>query len=190
MPPDIVTTARLALRPVTEEDHDEFVRVFTVSREHFAPWGATGEADRDPAEVFHEQLERTRAEHASGAGFRRTGFLLESGALAGLFTFGQIFRGPFRSCYAGWRISADCLARGLCTEAMAKMLDIAFAPEPEGLGLHRVQANIIPENSASLRVAEKLGMRREGVALRYLHIGGAWRDHIMFARTAEEHGPQ
>ena len=75
-------------------------------------------------------------------------------------------------------------------EAMRAMLDIAFAPEPEGLGLHRVQANIIPENAASLRVAEKLRMRREGMALRYLHIGGAWRDHIMFAITAEEHGAQ
>ncbi|MFG0286332.1 MAG: GNAT family N-acetyltransferase [Phycisphaerales bacterium JB039] len=190
MPPHIVQTARLTLRPLGEQDRDEFIRVFTISRDHFAPWSATGEAGRDPGAIFDEQLQRAAAECASGAGFRRAGFLLEGGALAGLFAFGQIFRGPFRSCYAGWRISADCLGRGLCTEAMAKMLDIAFAPEPEGLGLHRVQANIIPENIASLRVAEKLGMRREGLALRYLHIGGAWRDHIMFARTAEEHGAQ
>ena len=67
------------------------------------------------------------------------------------------------------------------------MLDIAFAAEPRGLGLHRVQANVIPANPASLRVAEKAGMRLEGTAKRYLEIAGVWQDHHMFAKTAEEH---
>src|SRR3712207_316746 len=55
-----------------------------------------------------------------------------------------------------------------------------------GLGLHRVEVNIRPENSASLRVAHKLGFRYEGRRRRYLHIDGDWRDHETFALTVED----
>jgi ribosomal-protein-alanine N-acetyltransferase len=186
--PEVTLTSRLELRALRSADREEFARVSTESRAHFAPWSPTGDAERAPQELFEAQLQRAAAEIASGSGYRRAAFLRDGGRLAGLFTLGQIFRGPFCSCYAGWRVSADCVGRGLCTEAMRAMLDIAFAPAPQGLGLHRVQANVIPENISSVRVAEKLGLRREGLALRYLHIGGAWRDHIMFAVTAEEWG--
>jgi len=55
--------------------------------------------------------------------------------------------------------------------------------------LHRVEVNIRPENEASIRVVEKLNLRREGYHERYLDIGGAWRDHLSFAITAEEISP-
>jgi hypothetical protein len=54
------------------------------------------------------------------------------------------------------------------------------------LGLHRIEVNIRPENRASLRVVEKLGFRPEGLRRRYLHIDGAWRDHLTFALTVED----
>jgi ribosomal-protein-alanine N-acetyltransferase len=54
------------------------------------------------------------------------------------------------------------------------------------VGLHRLEASIRPENTASRRVVEKLGFREEGVRVRQLHINGAWRDHICYAITAEE----
>ena len=56
----------------------------------------------------------------------------------------------------------------------------------EELGLHRVQISIIPRNTASRRVVEKLGIRDEGIAERYLEINGVWEDHIRYAITAEE----
>jgi ribosomal-protein-alanine N-acetyltransferase len=68
--------------------------------------------------------------------------------------------------------------------ALAAACDHAFI----ALGLHRVEVNIRPENSASLRVVEKLGFRDEGMRLRYLHIAGEWRDHRSFALTTEDLG--
>ena len=56
----------------------------------------------------------------------------------------------------------------------------------EQLMLHRLQVAIVPRNAASLRVVEKLGLRREGLAERYLEINGVWEDHYRFAITAEE----
>jgi [ribosomal protein S5]-alanine N-acetyltransferase len=52
--------------------------------------------------------------------------------------------------------------------------------------LHRVEVDIRPENAASLRVVEKLGLRREGFYERFLDIDGGWRDHVAFAVTVEE----
>ena len=65
---------------------------------------------------------------------------------------------------------------------MALVVDHCFGR----LGLHRIEVNIRPENAASLRVVEKLGFRDEGLRPRYLHIDGAWRDHLSFALTTEE----
>lgn len=69
--------------------------------------------------------------------------------------------------------------------ALAAALDHAVL----ALGLHRVEVNIRPENTASLRVVEKLEFRDEGMRLRYLHIDGEWRDHRCFALTSEDMGP-
>jgi ribosomal-protein-alanine N-acetyltransferase len=66
--------------------------------------------------------------------------------------------------------------------ALALVIDHCF----RAAGLHRVEIDIRPENVASLRVVEKLGLRREGYYERYLDIDGAWRDHIAFAVTVEE----
>ena len=54
------------------------------------------------------------------------------------------------------------------------------------VGLHRIEVAIRPENTSSLRVVEKLGIKEIGYAPRYLHIDGDWRDHKLFAITREE----
>ncbi len=184
--PLLIRTERMLLRPLVERDRAEYLRVLESSREHFAPWWPSNEPDRTPDERFDEQLERTTTEEAAGTGFRRVG-VLDDGRIAALVSLGQIFRGAFLNAYCGWSVSVDCVGRGLGTEAVWGILDAAFAAPPAGLGLHRVQANIIPTNAASLRVADKCGFRREGLARDYLKIAGTWQDHVMLAKVADEH---
>jgi ribosomal-protein-alanine N-acetyltransferase len=62
------------------------------------------------------------------------------------------------------------------------MLGFAFGE----LGLHRVEASIVPRNQASRRVVEKVGLREEGTATRFLQINGIWEDHVRYAMTVEE----
>jgi ribosomal-protein-alanine N-acetyltransferase len=109
------------------------------------------------------------------------------GTLVGFFHLFQVERGVFQCATASWMISVDYAQKGLGTEGLAAMLDFAFGPPMRGLALHRVQANIIPTNTASIRLAEKTGFRREGLAKRYLEIAGRWQDHYMYAKLAEEH---
>lgn len=71
---------------------------------------------------------------------------------------------------------------GVATGALALGLDHCFGP----VGLHRVEATVRAENVASLRVLAKAGFREEGVLVRYLHVDGAWRDHLLVALTVEE----
>ena len=67
-------------------------------------------------------------------------------------------------------------------EAVAVILRFAF----DELGLHRVEAAIVPRNAKSRRVADKLGLRDEGTSQRFLQIRGTWEDHVRYAITTEE----
>lgn len=82
----------------------------------------------------------------------------------------------------GYWVSRDHAGRGITPTAVALVIDHCFAV----VGLHRIEIAIRPENTASLRVVEKLHIQQVGAAPRYLHIDGAWRDHLLFAVTVEE----
>lgn len=176
-------TPRLLVRSLAPDDLGEFVRVQEVSAAFFAPWMAAGSS---PAELFDAEIAKVEEGLRTGRHYRMVG-VMGDGRIAGFFNLGEIVQGAFHSAYAGWRVNVEVAGQGYATEGVEALLDLAFAPPPLGFGLHRVQANVIPDNVRSLRLAERVGMRREGLALRYLKIAGAWRDHVMFAKTVEEH---
>jgi len=91
----------------------------------------------------------------------------------------QIHRGPSQSCNLGYTLDVDAVGHGFLTEALETVILFAF----EKLHLHRIEANYIPTNERSGRVLRRLGFTVEGYARDYLDIAGAWRDHILTART-------
>jgi [ribosomal protein S5]-alanine N-acetyltransferase len=104
------------------------------------------------------------------------------GKLVGQLSIGNIVRRAFCSGFAGYWVDCRVAGRGIIPTALALAVDHAFGPG----GLHRIEVNIRPENAPSRRVVEKLGFREEAYHPRYLHIDGAWRDHIGYALTAED----
>ena len=106
------------------------------------------------------------------------------GRLAGQINVSNVVHGVQRSCTIGYWVDGALAGRGIMPTALALVIDHCFA----AVGLHRVEIDIRPENAASLRVVEKLGLRREGYFERYLDIDGGWRDHVGFAMTVEELG--
>jgi ribosomal-protein-alanine N-acetyltransferase len=109
-------------------------------------------------------------------------FLTDGDELVGRIQLSGISRGPFQNAYLGFFVSERHNGRGYATEAVRRAVEAAFGE----LGLHRVQAAVIPRNVASIRVLEKAGFREEGFALRYLQIAGVWEDHKLYAVTVEE----
>jgi [ribosomal protein S5]-alanine N-acetyltransferase len=113
------------------------------------------------------------------------GFLVcrkEDDAIVGTINLSQIFRGGFKSAYLGYQVGAPFAGRGYMTEAIELVLRYAF----NEMKLHRLEANIQPENSGSIALAKRAGFTKEGYSRRYLKIGGQWRDHERWAIVAEE----
>jgi ribosomal-protein-alanine N-acetyltransferase len=102
--------------------------------------------------------------------------------ILGRVALGGIQRGALLSAHLGYWIDAEHEGKGLMTEAVREATTFAFT----AVGLHRVQAAVMPRNAGSQRVLEKVGYRKEGLALRYLCIAGAWEDHVLYAVTGEE----
>lgn len=110
-------------------------------------------------------------------------FVLElDGELVGQLTVSSITYGSMCSASIGYWVSEHVAGRGVAPTAVALAADYCLFE----LGLHRVEVNIRPENTPSLRVVAKLGLRDEGLRVAYLHIQGRWCDHRTFAVTAEE----
>ncbi|MHB1534485.1 MAG: GNAT family N-acetyltransferase, partial [Acidimicrobiales bacterium] len=105
-----------------------------------------------------------------------------AGRFVGEINLSSVQRGPYQNAYVGYWIDQAAAGNGYTPEAFVVVSRFAF----EDLALHRLQASIIPRNTASHRVAEKLALRNEGIASRYLEINGVWEDHVRYALTAEE----
>ena len=102
--------------------------------------------------------------------------------LVGQMSASNVIRGALRSCSIGYWIDSSVAGRGITPTALALLIDHCLTQ----VRLHRVEVNIRPENHASIRVVEKLNLRREGYHERFLDIDGGWRDHLTFAITIEE----
>ena len=111
---------------------------------------------------------------------------LSSDAILGGIEISQIVRGAFRSAYLGYYVGASWARQGYMTEGLGLALTYGF----RRLGLHRLEANIQPENAPSIALVRRLGFTREGYSRRYLKIGGRWRDHERWAILAEDWRPQ
>jgi ribosomal-protein-alanine N-acetyltransferase len=110
-------------------------------------------------------------------------FVIEvQGVVQGQLNVANILYGSVSSAVIGYWVSPEVAGRGVAPTAVALVTDYLM----NQVGLHRVEIDVRPENTASLRVIEKLGFRYEGIKQRYIHINGDWRDHYIFALTGEE----
>jgi len=130
--------------------------------------------------VFAARCGARDRERQLGSGY---GFgIFVDGRFGGEINLSGIQRGPFQNAYVGYWIDEAMAGHGYTPEAAAVVFRFGF----EELALHRLQVAIIPRTQASRRVAEKLALRDEGTAVRYLEINGTWEDHVRYAITAEE----
>ena len=175
---------RVVLRPLTLGDFEAWREV----RRHNVDWLTKWEPQRipghpDPVEdrdAFAVRCSARQRERQLGTAY---GFgVFVDGTFAGEINISSVQRGPFQSAYVGYWIDERQAGHGYTPEAVVALCRYAF----EELFLHRLQVSIIPRNRASRRVVEKLDLRCEGLAERYLEINGVWEDHLRFAITSEE----
>ena len=178
--PVVLVEGEVTLRPLRRRDGRHWGQVRADNTEWLTPWEATHPAESGRPPTFGQMTRSFSREARAG---RMLPWVVEiDGRLAGQLTVGGITWGSLRSGHIGYWVDRRVAGRGIAPTAVAMATDYCFLT----FGLHRIEINIRPENRASLRVVEKLGFRSEGLRERYLHIDGAWRDHLAFALTAEE----
>ncbi len=175
---------RIMLRPLVLADFEDWREVRQRNREWLLKWepkpppGQPDDTESKPA--FNARCGAREREWQLGTGY---GFgIFVDGAFAGEINLSGVQRGPFQNTYVGYWMDEARAGNGYVPEALVTVSRFAF----EDLRLHRLQVAIIPRNRPSRRVVEKLGFREEAYHPRYLHIDGAWRDHIGYAMTSEE----
>ncbi len=166
---------RVRLRPLRMADEARFLEATLRSRALHRGWASP---PRTPG-GFRELVAQSRRSSCE----RRLVVGAASREFLGVVSLNEIVRGGFHSAYLGYYAFAPHAGKGLMREALERFVAHAFGPS---LRLHRVEANIQPENASSLALVRRLGFRREGYSPRYLKIGGRWRDHERWAVLREE----
>ncbi len=170
-------SSRILLRPPRPEDRAAWCDLVRGSRGFYTGRITT----RGTTAAFRAYLARAKTPTAVCRLIWRRG----DDALLGAINISEIVWGFFKSGYLGYYIGEAYAGQGYMTEALHLMLRLAF----RRLRLHRVEANILPENQASLALVRRAGFRCEGRSLRYLKIAGRWRDHERWALLADEWRP-
>ena len=167
-------TPQAVLRPPVEDDRGEFLERLADSVELHDPWLEPAE----PAAWF----ERLLARNATDSNRSLLVCDATDGSIAGVMNVSQIVMGPLRGAFLGYYAFHPFAGRGYMRAAMPLLVRYAF----DDLRLHRLQANVQPENAASIALVRGAGFRREGFSPRYLFLRGAWRDHEQWAVLADD----
>ena len=169
----IKSGTRVTLRRPTLADTDEFITLMRQSQSLHHPW------------CFPPNTKKAFAKYVkSRARENQDGFLLchaQSHAIMGVINLNEIVRGCFQSAYLGYYNGAPFAGQGYMREALTLVIELAF----HELGLHRLEANIQPNNTASIALVKRCGFHKEGFSPCYLKIDGAWRDHERWAILAD-----
>lgn len=164
----------VTIKPVTRADASDLISANIHSRDYHAPWV------RPFTDM--EGFERWFGQIVTGPNFSLIARTESSGSVVGVLNISQIVWGLFRSAYLGYYGMVAHSRRGLMSQALRLTTTYAFIE----IGLHRLEANIQPANTASIALVRRVGFRREGFSPRYLKVDNVWCDHERWALLAED----
>lgn len=170
---DWARTEPVALERPALRHRTDFVRAARRSRDLHRGW-ASPPSTRTQFERYVNSLRRRN----------REGFLIvtRTGGIAGVINVSEIVRGSFQSAYLGYYAFEPLCGMGFMRRGLQWVIAHCFGE----LRLHRVEANIQPENLRSIALVQGLGFRCEGLSPRYLKVDGRWRDHQRWALLVED----
>jgi ribosomal-protein-alanine N-acetyltransferase len=171
-----LNTERLIIRQATGRDCSELLELYVRNREFWRQWEPAREED-----YFREESMGSMIDEAQRNAEQRRSFLFllrlrDDQRMIGSVSLSNIVYGAFLSCHLGYKLDADFTGRGLMREALNEVIRFAFTD----LGLHRIEANIMPANQSSRNLVRSLGFRSEGKSPEYLRINGSWEEHEHF----------
>ncbi|GHF99143.1 GNAT family N-acetyltransferase [Streptomyces filamentosus] len=165
----------VVVREGRAEDAGALAEALERNREHMRPY--------EPHRAEGYYTAAAQAERLADGG--RRWLAVDGERIVGAAILSGIVLGPFRSASLGYWVDGEHTGRGLA----GALVDEVLRAARDTLGLHRIEASVLPYNHASLRVLARAGFERIGFAPRYLHIDGEWRDHQLFQRILHDEAP-
>lgn len=163
----------IQLSRVTRDDANDLISANRTSQSYHLPW-VTSFTDQEGFDIWFARC-------TTGPNIGLVARERNSGQVVGVVNINEIIAGAFQSGYLGYYGMLNFCGKGLMTEALRSAVHYAF----NDLGLHRLEANIQPENEASIALVRRVGFVKEGFSPRYLRINGEWRDHERWALLAD-----
>ena len=164
---------RVSIKKPTTEDSPELLSLNFRSKQFHFPWVFLPLTEQE----CKNYINRCQNDDFEGLLICH----LNTNRIVGVINFSQIFYKAFQNAYLSYYVDVDFAGQGLMSEGLRLAIDYAFYT----LKLHRLEANIQPENTKSINLVKKLGFTKEGYSQRYLKINGEWRDHERWALTVE-----
>jgi [ribosomal protein S5]-alanine N-acetyltransferase len=172
----------VTLRAPHGSDYAEWSALRESSRDFLVPWEPTWPSDDLTRSSFRRRLKRYAEDQRSDAAYAFLIFRNDDNAMVGGLTLANIRRGVAQAGSIGYWIGAPFANKGYMTAAVRALIPYSFT----ALRLHRLEAACIPSNTASIRLLEKTGFKREGYARGYLCINGIWQDHLLYGRIKDD----
>lgn len=173
----VIETGRVVLRAPQMSDYPAWAELRASSRDFLVPWEPLWAPDELSRASFRRRVRHYLRDMREDMGYALFVYDAQSTALVGGITLCNVRRGVTQSCTLGYWVGAAHAKRGYMTAAVRAVLPFVF----DSLELHRLEAACLPTNTASMRLLERVGFTREGLARRYLRINGEWRDHVLYA---------
>jgi ribosomal-protein-alanine N-acetyltransferase len=167
------TEGRVVLKKLHEVSLNQLKEYLVKNRTFLAQWEPTRDDQFFSEEAITQDIQQKAIDVQQGNAVHYGIYLRGTYTLIGTISVTNIIRGAFLSCFLGYKLDQDHVNKGFMTEALTFVIKDCFT----NLGLHRIEANVMPRNIPSKRVLEKLGFVNEGMSKNYLRIYGQWEDH-------------
>ncbi|MRX74336.1 GNAT family N-acetyltransferase [Bacillus lacus] len=167
----------ISIKQLVEKDAEKLLLLEERNRDFFQLYTPLR---LDSFYTLEGQLERIHSfmkEAEEDTGYHYGIFKSETGTLLGTLGFTSVVRGPLQSCWIGYSLDREQNGKGYTTEAVNQAVNIAF----QELKLHRIEAGVMPHHGASMKVLQKAGFHKEGIARQSVKINGKWEDHQTLA---------
>jgi ribosomal-protein-alanine N-acetyltransferase len=173
----VIEAEKVVLRTPQMSDYPTWAELRAASHEFLTPWEPLWATDELSRASFRRRVRHYLRDLREDVGYALFIFAAMSGYLVGGLTLCNVRRGVTQSCTLGYWIGAKYAQQGYMTAAVRAVIPFVF----DSLELHRLEAACLPNNTASIKLLERTGFRREGLARRYLRINGVWQDHLLYA---------
>jgi [ribosomal protein S5]-alanine N-acetyltransferase len=173
----MLTGKNIYLRPFTEEDANKLLELQQENRHFFEKFSYERSEDYYTLTSQQERIKILQKEWQADETYTFGIFTKENDQLVGTINLFQVLRGSLQNAFIGYFLDQQHNGRGLTTEAAKLLVDYAF----NELNLHRIEAGVMPHNIGSIRVLEKAGFHKEGIAIKNVKINGKWEDHQVLA---------